>query len=149
MDFIIFFIVGVILVSIEVFLPGFEILGIIGIISLIISWVKTVIVLKYGVGLLLISLEIVLLYLILNVFIKYIKNKLTLKETNLSLNFKSELESFVGKEGIAKTDLKPVGKVIFDDMQVEAISNNEYIEINTKVKCLKTLENKIYVEKLN
>lgn len=147
MDFLTFFIVGVTLLLIETLLPGFIVLGVIGMILIIISWFKTIFALKYGMGLIIILIEIILVSFILKYLIKKSKNKIALINTKKEEDLE-DISIYIGKEGLTKTTLRPVGKVLFNDIQIEAISNDEYIDKNIKVKCIKTYENKIYVEKI-
>lgn len=149
------FIIGVILLLIEIFLiPGFGLTGIAGIILIFISIFFTLgggTRALYSIGLvsaILLILFIILLFL----FPKLpIWNKLGLKEslkTEKGYTTYSQLEELIGKEAIVLTTLRPSGAIEIDGKRYDAISLGEFIEKDSKVKVIKIEGGKIIVEKL-
>lgn len=57
------------------------------------------------------------------------------------------LESYLGKEGITVTNLRPSGVAIIDDQRVDVISRGEYIEKNSTIVVHSVTANQIIVRK--
>ncbi|HEY5570628.1 MAG TPA: NfeD family protein, partial [Bacteroidales bacterium] len=68
-----------------------------------------------------------------------------ISEGYLSVNQKEF--SLIGKEGVAKTMLRPSGKVIVDSISYDAISIVGYIDKGTPVKVIRYESGQIYVQK--
>ncbi len=54
-----------------------------------------------------------------------------------------------GQEGVAISALRPSGTVEINDQRVEAQSQGEWINVNSKVKVIRVLPNKIIVKPVN
>jgi membrane-bound ClpP family serine protease len=65
-------------------------------------------------------------------------------EGKVNDDFKVVLE--VGAEGISISSLRPMGKAIFDEKEVEVATLGEYAQDNQPVRIVKIIDNKIYVE---
>lgn len=149
------FIVGVILLLIEIFLiPGFGLTGIAGIILIFISIFFTLgggTRALYSIGIVA-AILLILFIILLVLFPKLpIWNKLGLKEslkTEKGYTAYSQLEELIGKEGIVLTTLRPSGTIEIDGKRYDAISLGEFIEKDSKVKVIKIEGGKIIVEKL-
>ncbi len=78
-------------------------------------------------------------------------NKFSLKDVNsgkVNEDFKATLA--IGDEGITISSLKPIGKAIFAEQELEVRSNGGYITENQQVTVVKIESNRIIVEpKLN
>lgn len=150
---LILLLIGIICLFTEVFIPGFGVFGITGIILTIISAVITVIFIPFGI--IIVVSEIILLSLLMLIVLNYIKKhqlygKIILDETlNYEKKEMGDLEYFLGKEGITKTPLKPFGNVDFNGVIIEAYSDGEYIQPHEKIKVINVHDNKIYVKRLN
>ncbi|MFQ6612774.1 MAG: nodulation protein NfeD [Fidelibacterota bacterium] len=59
------------------------------------------------------------------------------------------LESMVGKEGIAQSDLRPSGWVQVNDQKIFVVSEGDFINKNSTVKILSVDGNRVVVRKLN
>lgn len=55
-------------------------------------------------------------------------------------------EWLVGEEGESVSSLRPVGKAIFQDKEIEVRTNGDYIRENQPIRIIKIIDNKIYVE---
>ena len=58
-------------------------------------------------------------------------------------------ESFVGKVGIAQSDLRPSGWITSDDQKIFVVSEGDFIEKESKVKILSVDGNRVLVRKIN
>jgi membrane-bound serine protease (ClpP class) len=59
-----------------------------------------------------------------------------------------DMESMIGKEGVAITMLRPSGKIEIDDDQYDAISKYSFIEMNERIKVVGMQNTQLVVEKL-
>jgi membrane-bound serine protease (ClpP class) len=143
------FILGISLLLIEAFIPGFGIFGAMGLLMLIVSFSLTVTFLDFGVYILIVQIGVIIFLVYL--MYKYIKSKqlygkIVLDET---LNFEAkevgQLEYFLGKEGIAITPLKPFGKGQFGETITYVSSQGEFISKGSKVKIISIENEKIIV----
>lgn len=168
---ILMFIVGVILIIVEIFvIPGFGVAGISGIVlvfaGLVLSLLNNVNFDFEGVEIA--TVGVAVSTVIIGVFggfilSLYLGNKLFTAKSgmfrNLSLKTVQEVnDGFVcvetgmfalkGKTGISQTVLRPAGKVFIDDEVFDAIALNGFIDKNTNVKVTKVEATQLYVEKL-
>jgi membrane-bound serine protease (ClpP class) len=149
------FILGIILLLIEIFLiPGFGLTGVAGIILIFVSIFFTLgggTRALYSIG---IVAAILLIFFIILLFLfpkLPIWSKLGLKEkleTEKGYTTYSNLEDLIGKEGVVITTLRPSGTIEIDGKRYDAISLGEFIEKNSKIKVIKIEGGKIIVEKL-
>lgn len=59
----------------------------------------------------------------------------------------SDAEQWVGLEGVSKTRLNPVGKILIQGQSLEAHSEDGWIEAETAVTVLRKEQNRLYVRK--
>ncbi len=146
--------VGVTFLIIELLMPGFGIFGIIGLGLIILSWGVTIFIFK-ALGIFIVLVEIVIMALGLFIVIKKLKNKQIYGKFILSDVLEKEkkqvgnMEDFIGKEGICKTDLRPFGSGEFNGVVLDVLSDDGYIKKNSLIKITKFEENKLYVKLLN
>ena len=152
--------VGLILVIIEFFVPGYGVFGGIGIAALVAGIISRVVAQGLSVDqicgyigiLVLIIIGILLLvFSILSLSLDKGNGKFIFgnknKEFNLLKEKNAELKTLVGKNGVAITDLNPGGKVMIDGLGFDAISLNEFLYANTPVTVKKINHGKVCVEK--
>ena len=136
------FIFGICLMIVELFMPGF---GLAGIIGLILSSVAVALTYQlYGITM---ALLVTLFVIIITVFCiaKAIRSykKGRLSKTSMVLNEEETVENgyvaiknntqYIGKTGITHTVLRPTGIIIVDGEKINAQSEGDYIEKNTPV----------------
>ena len=168
---ILMFIVGVILIIVEIFvIPGFGVAGISGIVlvfaGLVLSLLNNVNFDFEGVEIA--TVGVAVSTVIIGVFggfilSLYLGNKLFTAKSgmfrNLSLKTVQEVnDGFVcvetgmfalkGKTGISQTVLRPAGKVFIEDEVFDAIALNGFIDKNVNIKVTKVEATQLYVEKL-
>jgi len=140
---IICFIVGVVLLVVEVFMPGFGVAGISGIALEIVSVVLTY--LRHG-GLAALGLTIVILAVIgiaISVSLRSAtkgrlsKSPIILNDSETAAEGFSatrDMDVFLGKEGETVTILRPTGMAEFDGVKLNVVSDGEYIPKGTRVR---------------
>ncbi|MEG0475762.1 MAG: NfeD family protein, partial [Carnobacterium sp.] len=149
------FILGILLMILEVFIPNFGVAGILGGILLFGGIYltydqnigKSLIDLSVA-GLVAVILAIVLLK---NGYSFGNLNKLVL-ENNLDrisgYSSSKDYSEYLGKKGVTTTTLRPTGKVKFDDKELDVLSSGEQIEFDTPVEVIKVEGSKIIVRRV-
>ncbi len=134
---------GVGLLMVEVFIPGFGLPGISGIILEVVAIVLTY--LNHG-GLAALGLTLVILAVVgITVSValrsatkgRLSKSKLILNDTETSADgyvTTTDMDVFLGKEGDAVTVLRPAGMAEFDGVKLNVVSDGEYIPKGTRVR---------------
>lgn len=144
-------IIGTLLVCIEIFLPGFGIFGISGIVLLIGSIIFGVV--KLGLGLAFIGTMAIVCVLVGYIIYLLIKKFDLEKYIVLKENLEDELtippNIKIGDIGTTLTVLRNFGKAKFENGDFEVFSPDKYIEIGEKIKVVDISENgnKIIVDK--
>jgi len=148
------FILGFIFVIIEMFFPGFGLPGVVGLIFLFIGIVLTAKTLTD----VLVLLAIILLILagVLAIAVRS-ASKGRLKKLVLTDSLEKEsgfegtedFTSFLGKEGVALTALRPAGTAEFDGVKLDVVSEFDFIEKDAKVKIVKVEGRRIVVRKID
>jgi len=168
---LIVFIVGVILVMVEIFaIPGFGVAGVAGIIAMItgltLSLVDNVVFedpefTGEGLGILMKSLSLVLVAVLFGLILSLWTTRKLLTTTafgNLSLKseqlkeegyigVETEQESLVGETGVAHTVLRPSGRVKINEKIYDAKSEYGFIEKGETVKIIRYETGQVYVVK--
>ncbi|MBU4485793.1 MAG: nodulation protein NfeD [Candidatus Delongbacteria bacterium] len=158
---IIIFLVGLILLLLEIFvIPGFGLAGILGILAIFTSFFMTLIgdnpsgddlmnagaTLSSSFILSIIGIYFMTKYLPDSKFLDFIiiRNQ---EEKGSGVKTSKHLTELTGKSGIASTDLRLSGKIEIENIVYQAISANEYINSGEKVKVSKVEGNKVIVIK--
>ncbi|MBR1735765.1 MAG: hypothetical protein IJ736_01945, partial [Firmicutes bacterium] len=140
--------------GIEIFVPGFGLFGISGILSLILSWILSFIFLDYPLAWILVEILVAgLLFIILlrAAKAKKIKDKIILGSVvGDDEDIKNTDTEYIGQSGIVKTPLRPFGTVSLENGQIiEVCSQDGYIGEGEKVEIIYLKENKFFVKKSN
>ncbi|HIU63466.1 MAG TPA: hypothetical protein IAB06_00280 [Candidatus Avacidaminococcus intestinavium] len=150
---ILLFIGGIGLLMIEVFIPGFGLFGLAGIISILASFYF--VLGGNATALNWLAVSIVMAIAIFSLLIKYLPHNpawkifvLQEKQENAE-GYRStdDLSGYIGRTGTALTLLRPAGIVVLDDTtRLDVITAGEFIVAGTKVKIVKTEGSRIIVE---
>lgn len=154
MHFLGFFllILGMVLICIEVFIPGFGLPGIAGILCTL-SGIFTL-ARNPKEGIIYAVIVVVILAVMLAVSISLLNSKKTkspirleteLSGKNLFIEGK-DMEYLIGEKGIAMTDLRPSGKGEFDGVRFDVISENGYMKKGTSL-IITEVKNNIFMVK--
>jgi len=161
---IVIFILGVILLIIEIFIiPGFGIFGAAGIIlmigSLFLGLISDFPLVDWGMiqmATIQLAGAFILAIIVIFLLLKYLPkskiwNNLVLrKNIDQQSGYTSDikLKELLGKSGKAITDLRPSGAIKIENKRVDAVTNGEYLLKGTKVVVVQEEGSKIVVEKL-
>lgn len=139
---------GLLLLLMEVILPGFGIFGISGSIALILSFTLTNI--QYGFNVFLMMFLVSLFFIAIIIYIaKRKKDKFVLNNTLKTQGFDvTILQGLEGKQGITLTTLQPYGTIEVEGKQIDVTSNEGYIEKNTIVQIVQLKGKTVIVKKV-
>ncbi|MEG2387921.1 MAG: NfeD family protein [Clostridia bacterium] len=145
-------VIGLVLVIVEMFLPGFGVPGITGIVLLIAGTVigaSTV-----AQGLVILGVALILLLIALPFGLRSLA-KGRLDKTKVVLNTVSfvggehNMDAYLGKEGVARTTLRPSGIVEFDGDRVNVVSDGAFIAEGGKVRVQRVDGNRVVVKEID
>ena len=149
---------GLILCIIEMFVPGFGVFGISGIVCLIGGIVAKVL---YGGTVTQMIILIVVFSIVLIVMFGIVifsakrglisRSPVVLKETALPENYAEidkSLQNLKGKEGVTVTICRPFGTIQVNDKFYDASSVDEYLEKGTLVKIVEVDGEQIFIQKI-
>lgn len=145
---------GVILLIVEAFMPGFGVPGISGIILLLAGVAMTWY--EYGamVGLGTTVAVLALVGVAISVSLKSAssgrlsKSDLILNDTETPPSENTDMQLLVGKEGVVKNTLRPVGTAEFDCGKLHVTSDGEYVSEGQKVRIVRVEGTQIFVNKI-
>ncbi len=141
---------GILFFSLEVFMAGFGICGVLSFFSFLSSFFIIFFYVPYGFFIVLLQIFIIIIAAMILFHIMKKKNmlkKIVLTD-NLDFEQKININQYVGKIGITTTMLKPIGFVKFDSDTLEVCSQSGLIAPNTKVKVTEIKNKKIFVERI-
>ena len=148
------YVLGTALVCAEVFLPGFGLPGISGVLLLCIGTWQAAKIFS-GMTAVIILLLVVIILVAVIFFALRSASKGKLKESKIFLNAedaalpnKTALSEYLGREGVALTALRPAGKGEFEGELIDVVSNGEFLEKDSRIKVIALDGNRVVVEKI-
>lgn len=160
---IILFVLGVILLLVEIFLiPGFGIVGTLGIIAIISSFYLSLVgrfvqMTDFISGAKVLAISFVLSFVAILLVLRFLPKftpfqRLVLKTTESETEgYRSSPEyyvSFVGKEGIALTMLRPAGTALIEGEKLSVVTEGDFIEKNTRVRVTEVEGYRVVVDRV-
>ncbi|MGD9901358.1 MAG: NfeD family protein [Spirochaetales bacterium] len=154
----VFLLIGMVLGIIEVFIPGFGIFGIMGIIMSVLGIVFRILV---GISL---TQVFILIFIVLAAFLLLFliftysarfgllsRTGIVESGTAVSKDYNSDAKNFaylLGKIGATSTVCKPVGKVTIENVDYQVFSSGEYLPKGVNVKVIEVDGSNIIVKKI-
>lgn len=148
------FILGIGLMVVEAFMPGFGLPGISGILlevaAIVLTWFTHGPVAALGMTLLVLSVVAIAISMSLRSAAngKLSRSKLILKDTESNeAGYRSaaDMEVFLGKEGETTTVLRPTGMAEFDGVKLNVVSDGEFIPAGEKVRIVRVEGSRVLV----
>ena len=138
---IVLFLIGVLLIIIEAFMPGFGVPGICGILSFVASVIMMAPDMGTGVRSFLIALvgsvvivAVALRFLSRSKYWDRLSLTLSLGKEGGYISQKEDYAAYIGRKGRAMTALRPAGIVVLDDgKKLDVVSDGEFIEKDSAV----------------
>ena len=149
-------ILGLALIILEFFIPGFAFSGVMGIVISLTGIVYRISMgLNFVQSLILISicgLTMLVCYLIFIISIKsglLSRSQLFCHELSIPQEFDNmEKKSLLGKCGVTTTICKPVGKAIIDENEYEVLAEDSYLDKNMNIKVIRVTNDSVVVIKI-
>lgn len=149
--------VGLVLLAIEIFIPGFGICGITGVVLVVFAVIFRVVT-SHDIGHFIYLLSIIILAVgsVVLIAVRSARfgalSKTPIIETGTAIptDYADNSKNYgylINKVGITKTVCKPIGKMEHDNVEYQVISNGDYIEANVKVKVVEVDGSTIVVKK--
>lgn len=151
------FVIGVGLLVLEAFMPGFGLPGITGIvlqvIAVVLTWLWHGPVAALGVLLIILSVLAIAISVSLRSVAngKLSKSRIILRDTESNeAGYRStqDTEIFLGREGETTTVLRPTGMAEFDGVKLNVLSEGEFIPAGVKVRIVRVEGSRILVHKV-
>ena len=151
---VICFLVGVGLLVLEAFMPGFGVAGISGIvveaIAIAFTWMNHGAIAALGMLLIILSVIAIAISMSLRSATngRLSKSRLILRETESNeAGYRSteDMEVFLGREGQTTTVLRPTGMAEFDGVRLNVVSEGEFIASGTAVRIVRIEGSRILV----
>lgn len=149
---IILLVSGLFLIAVEIlFVPGVTVFGVLGNLLLIAGIIYAFLYLPTAYALLVMFGSFLFVAAFTIWFFKYgIKKRLALKERESKKSgfkpYRLNYEQFLGKNGVAISPLRPVGKIEIENEILSAVSEGDFIEQNREVTVVKVEGNKVVVK---
>lgn len=148
---VLLFLAGIGLLILEVFIPGFGVFGIAGILSILTSFYF--VMGANGPALNWLALSIVVALACFALVIKYLPsnpawNLFVLKEkqeNKAGYTGMPDLSEYIGKTGVAVTTLRPAGIALIDEIRTDVVTFGEYIDAGSTIVVVKVEGNKVFV----
>ena len=148
------FVIGIGLMVLEAFMPGFGLPGISGIIlevvAVALTWMNHGPMAALGMTLIVLSILAIAISMSLRSAAngKLSRSKLVLNDTESNeAGYRSteDLDVFLGKEGVTTTVLRPTGMAEFDGVRLNVVSEGEFIQSGTQVQIVRVEGSRILV----
>ena len=150
-------VIGLVLLAIEIFIPGFGVCGITGLVLLVFSIVfRTVTSGDFWHLLLLLAFILLASGLTILIAVKSAryglisKSPIVQNETAIPKDYASNEKNYgflMNKVGVTKTTCKPAGKMEYDKIEYQVITNGDCIDADEKVRVIEVDGSTIVVRK--
>lgn len=151
---IILFLVGIILMIVEMFTPGFGLAGLSGIAILIFDVIYSANSFQQGFWLMLFVMTVVAIFFIVFLYMishDKLPSKMILKDaTSHKSGFSSaaDKQQLIAVEGVSVTELRPAGIADLNDQRLDVVSHGDYIERNKRIRVIAVEGNRIIVKEI-
>lgn len=151
------FVFGVLLMVLEVFMPGFGLPGISGIAlsiaSIVLTWTRFGGLAALGLTLIILAVMAIFISIALRSAAngKISKSSLILNDTESvekGYSAADDMDIFLNREGTASTALRPAGIGEFDGVRLNVLTEGDYIPENTNIKIVQVDGSRILVKRV-
>ena len=146
------FLLGLAFLTIEVFMPGFGLPGVMGIVMEVVSIVMTFRVhgglAALGVTLIILAVMAIVISLSLRHFRRSSVILTDTESTEDGYVAVKDMDVFIGREGMTTTVLRPTGMAEFDGVKLNVQSDGEYIPKDVRVRVERVEGPRVVVRKM-
>ncbi len=154
-EVILLFVLGVALMMVEAFIPGFGIFGIGGLLVTLVSIVLAAASTEAGLKMLLAALLLAGIFLFF--MLRFLARRGFLRKFILEDTEKKEsgyvapldYRHLVGKRGKTVTPLRPAGTAIIEDKRIDVVSEGDFIERDAEITVVEVGSTRVVVRRLN
>jgi membrane-bound serine protease (ClpP class) len=141
------FLMGLFLLLMEIFIPGFGVVGILGILCILASGVVAYFKLspKWGVLAFVMGAGIAIAMVLLFPKTRVAK-AMVLRTSHQGSAAEPQLRELVGQRGVALTPLRPAGTVAVEGRPVDAVTEGQFVEQGKNVRVIKASGGSVVVE---
>lgn len=149
------FVVGIALLVIEAFVPGFGLPGISGVVlevaAVTLTWMNHGPLAALGMTIAVLALIAIAISASLRSATKgkLSRSKLVLQQREINeegYRAQEDMKVFLGREGIATTVLRPTGMATFDGVKLNVVSDGVFVPAETKVRIVQVEGSRIVVQ---
>lgn len=149
------FVVGIALLVIEAFVPGFGLPGISGIVlevaAVTLTWLNHGPLAALGMTIAVLALIAIAISMSLRSATKgkLSRSKLVLQQREINeegYRAQEDMKVFLGREGVATTVLRPTGMATFDGVKLNVVSDGVFVPAETKVRIVHVEGSRIVVQ---
>jgi len=149
------FVLGIILLLLEIFvIPGFGIVGLLGLTSILASMILSFDNFTQALTSLTIALIVTIVIIVLfwrrfrhsKAWSRFVLT--TREDKHQGYQGVKDYSALVGKQGVAISPLRPAGIVKIDDQRYDVVSSGDFIPVNSKVKVVFVEGNRIVVSQI-
>lgn len=141
---------GLALVIFEMFTPGFQLPGILGIVLLLVSVVLTADTLSQALIMILVILAILTVVLVIAIRSatrgRIFRSPLVLKSQATGYLSVDDMDYYVNKTGVAASLLRPAGIADIEGIKLDVVTQGEFIPKGTAIRVIKVEGRRIVVE---
>ena len=144
---------GIGVIVVEIFVPSFGLLTVLSAGMLLYSLYLVFTNISVNAGLVFVGVDIFVIPVVLVMAFKALGASSWSLHKTLSRNEgvasqSPDLAAWVGREGVAVTNLRPSGTVMIGDNRLDAVTNGEYVDAGTPVVVTVVSGNRMVVEKI-
>jgi len=145
--------IGIIMIILEIFIPG----GVVGVLGGVLLFIGIIVAFTNSIqlGIYLLVISLILLAFIFHLWVKYFPNSKHGKVMFLSTTaegwhaYQEENQTLLNQEGVAISNLRPAGIAIINKQRVDVITRGDMILKNSKIKIIQVSGNRLVVEKIS
>ncbi|MCG8642846.1 MAG: serine protease [Desulfobacterales bacterium] len=147
-------VLGIFVIIAEIFIPSLGLLSVIAVAIFGYSLYLVFTTISTTAGIVVTGIDLVVVPIIIYAGIRMLgESSLSLKsELSASegvASQKKEMETCLGMEGEAVTDLRPAGMAVIGQNRLDVVTDGEYVDAGTRVAVVRVTGNQIIVEKTN
>ncbi len=144
---------GLVVIVVEIFVPSFGLLTALAAGLLLYSLYLVFTTISANMGLVFVGVDMFVIPVILALAFKALGasswslHKTLSREEGVASQ-SPDLAAWVGKNGVAMTNLRPSGTVMIGDIRLDAVTDGDYVSSGTPVKVILVSGNRMVVEKI-
>ncbi|MCG8565501.1 MAG: NfeD family protein [Desulfobacterales bacterium] len=147
-------VLGIIIIVAEIFIPSLGLLSALAATTMGYSLYLVFTTISPGAGWLFVTADLILVPILIYFGIRILGAsplalQKKLSKTDGVVSQAPDLEKWIGKEGIAATDLRPAGMATLENHRLDVVTDGSYIEKGTPIRVTRVTGNQILVTQMH